>query len=67
MVEGVTQRDPGVRPLDVKYDADRDVVTVDGMKFTGTYFRLLAEPDPSKLYRFTRIDEITSIQEVGEA
>lgn len=60
-------RGAGFVPLTVSYDSNNDVVTVDSMKFTGDFFRYFADPDPSKLYRFTVIEGVTSVEESGLA
>jgi len=50
-----------VTPLAVAYDAAQDVLTVEGVRYSGTFFRTLAWPARSRLYRFERRDETVQV------
>jgi hypothetical protein len=44
----------GSLPLAFSYDADKDCLTVEGVKYSGDFFRMFADPDPAALYRIEK-------------
>ena len=39
-------------PLEIEYDKAKDQITIDGITFSGDYFRTFQAPDPDACYRF---------------
>jgi len=56
-----------VTPLAVAYDAAQDVLTVEGVRYSGAFFRTLAWPARSRLYRFERRDGTVQVSEATAA
>jgi microcystin-dependent protein len=45
-----------VKPLDIDYNAFTDIVTIDGVSYTGEVFRTFALPESDCLYSFERTE-----------
>lgn len=46
------------KPLDIKYELPPvDIVTINGVRYTGEFFRLFAFPNPDFVYSFERFGE----------
>ena len=54
---------PQTHLLVIDYDDKTDVVTIEGVRYSGEFFRCFAEPNPQKLYRIERLGEIVTITE----
>ena len=54
--------------LDIKYDGGKDILTIEGIAYSGEYFRTLSRPNPDRLYRIevkeTKIGKILNIIEI---
>jgi hypothetical protein len=50
-------------PLNVSYDAEGDVLTVSGVKYSGDFFRAFCEPDRQKFYSFVRTGDTIDVTE----
>lgn len=47
-----------IEPLEIKYEPPPvDIVTINGVRYTGEFFRFLAFPDPNLVYSFERFRE----------
>lgn len=51
-----------VKPLEIKYEPPPvDMVTINGIRYTGEFFRLIAFPNPNFVYSFKRGEDNTVI------
>ncbi len=48
-------------PLTVSYDAETDVLTINGLKYLGEVFRNFASPHAYEFYRLIRKDDLAII------
>ena len=44
------------KPLEFSYDPIADIITIEGIKYTGDLFRCLGFPDTKKIYKFKCVD-----------
>jgi hypothetical protein len=57
----------GPPPLTIEYDEALDVLTVNGVKYSGALFRTLAFPRTDRLFRFTREGPTVTVIDCGSA
>ena len=48
--------------LHIEYDEAKDIVTIEGVMYSGEFFRWFADPLPDSLIRVTKQDGIVKIQ-----
>jgi len=51
-------------PLEVTYDAYRDILTINGMKFSGELFRVWGKPPLDHIYKFQNRDNVVTVEQV---
>lgn len=49
-----------MKPLEFSYDATKDWMTIEGITFTGDFFRSFSQPNPHSIYKFWK-DEYGAI------
>jgi hypothetical protein len=42
------------KPLEFSYDPAKDWMTIEGVVYTGDFFRVFKEPNPHYIYKFSR-------------
>lgn len=42
-----------------------DVIRINGLAYSGEYFRIMAEPDPTRTYKLVRDGELTTITDIA--
>ena len=53
------------RPLEYEYDAVNDVLVVEGVRYHGDFFRVLAYPYTDSVYSFETKDGVVTVTEHG--
>lgn len=60
----MTQELPQREPLVIDYDPERDRVTINGITYSGEFFRVFAEPEGQVYYRIGREGDTVTITKV---
>lgn len=50
--------------LDISYSADCDVLTIEGVRYSGDFFRCMGDPDKQALYEIIKQDGLITMNRV---